>query len=77
MELGHLCRPKAEMGHAVTSAIAQWIPTFEDLFAKGMLKPLEYQTVDGAGWDKVLLGLQDLQNGKAAKKIVVKVVDEK
>lgn len=65
------------MGHAVTSAIAQWIPTFETLFAKGILKPLACQVVDGVGWDKVLLGLQDLQNGKAAKKIVVKVVDDK
>ena len=35
------------------------------------MKPIEYEVVDGVGWDKVIQGIQKLENGNAARKIVV------
>jgi hypothetical protein len=56
----------------VTKDIASWIPTFEAHLAAGTLRPIEYQVVDGVGWESVIRGIQDLEGGKAAKKIVVR-----
>ncbi|KPM45748.1 hypothetical protein AK830_g773 [Neonectria ditissima] len=75
-ELGHLCRLDEALGVEVTSTISSLIPTFETHLAAGTLKPIQYQVVDGMGWDKVIEGIQDLESGKAAKKIVVKVQKE-
>ncbi|KAG7292856.1 hypothetical protein NEMBOFW57_002901 [Staphylotrichum longicolle] len=75
-ELGHLCRLDEPIGAAVTKDIASWIPTFETHLAAGTLKPIEYQVVDGVGWEKVIQGIQELESGKAAKKIVVRTQNE-
>ncbi|KAF4965825.1 hypothetical protein FSARC_6418 [Fusarium sarcochroum] len=69
-ELGHLCRLDEPDGAQVTSDISGWIPALEAHLAAGTLKPLEYQVIDGVGWDKVIQGINDLEGGKAAKKIV-------
>ncbi|KAJ4297319.1 hypothetical protein N0V88_004237 [Collariella sp. IMI 366227] len=71
-ELGHLCRLDEPIGAQVTKDIVYWIPTFEKHLATGTLKPLEYQLVDGSGWEKVIQGIQELEGGKAVKKIVVR-----
>lgn len=71
-ELGHLCRYDEAVGAQVTKHIASWIPTFETHLAAGTLKPVEYQVVDGVGWESVIQGIKDLEAGKAAKKIVVR-----
>lgn len=60
----------------MTKNIASWIPRFEAYLAEGTLKPIEYQVVEGVGWEKIIQGIQDLENGKAAKKIVVRVQSE-
>lgn len=57
----------------MTKNIANWIPRLEAYLEAGILKPIEYQLVDGVGWEKVIQGIHDLENGKAAKKIVVRV----
>ncbi|KAH7165460.1 chaperonin 10-like protein [Dactylonectria macrodidyma] len=75
-ELGHLCRLDEELGTQVTNDIAGWIPTFETHLAVGTLKPIQYQVADGMGWDSVIQGIQDLEGGKALKKIVVRVQKE-
>ncbi|KAK4129163.1 GroES-like protein [Parathielavia appendiculata] len=75
-ELGHLCRLNEPIGQTVTKEIASWIPTFETHLAAGTLKPIEYQLGDGVGWESVIRGIQDLEAGKAAKKIVVRIQDE-
>ncbi|KAK7424263.1 hypothetical protein QQX98_000531 [Neonectria punicea] len=75
-ELGHLCRLDEALGIEVTSVITDMIPIFETHLAAGTLKPIQYQVTDGMGWDKVIEGIQDLENGKAAKKIVVRVQKE-
>jgi hypothetical protein len=60
----------------VTKDIASWISTFEAHLASGTLKPIEYQVVDGVGWEKVIQGIQELEGGNAAKKIVVRTQTE-
>lgn len=75
-ELGHLGRVETSTGAEVTNAIASWINAFETHLAAGTLVPLEYQLAAGVGWEKVIEGIQDLENGKAAKKIVVKTQEE-
>ncbi|KAL2137260.1 hypothetical protein VTI74DRAFT_4991 [Chaetomium olivicolor] len=71
-QLGHLCRFDEVIGAQVTRDIAGWIPTFEKHLASGTLKPLEYQVVDGVGWDKVIQGIRELEGGNTAKKIAVR-----
>jgi hypothetical protein len=75
-ELGHLCRLDEAIGQAVTKDIASWIPTFEAHLAAGTLKAIEYQLANGVGWESVIQGIQDLEAGKAAKKIVVRTQAE-
>ncbi|KAM0560091.1 hypothetical protein ACHAPJ_004051 [Fusarium lateritium] len=75
-ELGHLCRLDEPDGAQVTSDISGWISSLEAHLAAGTLKPLEYQIVDGVGWDKVIQGIKDFEGGKAAKKIVVRTQEE-
>lgn len=60
----------------MTKNIASWIPRLEVHLEAGTLKPIEYQLVDGVGWEKIIQGIHDLENGKAAKKIVVRVQSE-
>lgn len=61
----------------MTKDVASWVPAFEAHLAASTLKPIEYQLVDmdgdTVGWDKVIQGIQVLESGKAAKKIVVQV----
>ncbi len=54
----------------MTKDIAGWIPTFEAHLAAGTLKRVEYQVVDGVGWDKVIEGIQQQEAGPAKKLIV-------
>ncbi|KAJ4179468.1 hypothetical protein NW767_014601 [Fusarium falciforme] len=75
-ELGHLCRFDEPLGVEVTRDIASWIPTLETHLAAGTLRPIEYEVADGVGWDKVIQGIQDLENGKIAKKLVVRTQSE-
>ena len=60
----------------MTRSIAGWVPTFETHLAVGTLKRIEYQVVDGVGWDKVIQGIQELESGKATKKVVVRTQEE-
>jgi hypothetical protein len=75
-ELGHLNRLDEPIGQAVTKDIASWISTFETHLAAGTIKPVEYQLGNGVGWESVIQGIQDLEAGKAAKKIVVRTQEE-
>lgn len=75
-ELGHLCRLDEALGIQVTNDITSWIPALETHLAAGTLKPIQYQVVDGMGWESVIQGIQDLENGKAQKKIIVRVQKE-
>ncbi|KAF7554780.1 hypothetical protein G7Z17_g2678 [Cylindrodendrum hubeiense] len=75
-ELGHLCRLDEALGIEVTKDIARWIPTFETHLATGTIKPTQYQVADGMGWETVIQGIQDLEDGKALKKIVARVQKE-
>ncbi|KAH6989998.1 chaperonin 10-like protein [Ilyonectria destructans] len=75
-EFGDLYRLDKPDGVKVTKDIASWIPGFEAHLAAGTLKPIEYQVVEGVGWEKIIQGIQDLEKGKAAKKIVVRVQSE-
>lgn len=60
----------------MTEDITSWIQTFETHLAVGTLKPIQYQVADGMGWEAVIQGIQDLESGKAQKKIVVRVQKE-
>lgn len=60
----------------MTRDIASWIPTLETHLAAGTLKPIEYEVADGVGWGKVIQGIQDLENGKITKKLVVRTQSE-
>jgi hypothetical protein len=51
------------------------IPNLEAHLEAGTLKPIAYVS-DGVGWDKVIEGIQKLENGKESKKIVVRVQEE-
>ncbi|SPQ18387.1 b4b43796-8b17-4402-b827-cc67fd36ed47 [Thermothielavioides terrestris] len=74
--LGHLCRLDESTGAQVTQDIAGWISTFEAHLGTGTLRPIEYQLFDGIGWESVIKGIQELESGKAAKKIVVRTQAE-
>ncbi|KAF4445332.1 hypothetical protein F53441_10881 [Fusarium austroafricanum] len=71
--LGHLCSPDKRDGAQITANVVKWIPWLEAHLAAGTLKPLEHQVADGMGWDKVIQGIQDMEAGKAEKKIVIRV----
>ncbi|KAL1850974.1 hypothetical protein VTK73DRAFT_9568 [Phialemonium thermophilum] len=75
-ELGQLGRLQSPLGVEVTTAIASWIPDFEAHLEAGSLVPLEYDLAPGAGWEQVIASLGDLESGKSAKKIVVKIRDQ-
>jgi hypothetical protein len=74
--LGHLYSLDEPIGARVTADIIKRLPTLERYLAAGILKPLEYQSVDGVGWDKVIQGMKLLEGGKAEKKIVVRTQEE-
>ena len=74
--LGHLGRLDEPIGAEVTRNIAGWVRTFETHLAVGTLKPIEYQVVDGVGWDKVIQGIQELESGNASKKVVVRTQEK-
>ncbi|KAM0350620.1 hypothetical protein ACHAPU_003106 [Fusarium lateritium] len=74
--LGHLYRLDEPIGTQVTADMVKYIPTLEKHLAAGTLKPLQHQEVDGVGWDRVIQGIQELEAGKAEKKIVVRTQEE-
>jgi hypothetical protein len=44
--------------------------------AAGTLRPLEYQLLDGEGWDKVIEAAEMLDSGKFSQKLAVTVHKE-
>jgi hypothetical protein len=66
-------RSEGEFGPKITSDIASWVPWFERQLALGNLKTIEFETVNGTGWEKVIEGIKLLESGKASKKILVRV----
>ncbi|KAM0208056.1 hypothetical protein ACHAQI_007338 [Fusarium lateritium] len=74
--LGHLYSLDEPIGVQVTADIIKRLPTLESYLAAGILKPLEYQSIDGVGWNKVIQGMKVLEGGKAEKKIVVRTQEE-
>jgi hypothetical protein len=64
------------LGHKVTAQLASWIPDLEKHIANGAIKPLEYQLVDGKGWEAVIRAADTFENGGAERKLVVRVQDE-
>ncbi|KAH7361527.1 chaperonin 10-like protein [Plectosphaerella cucumerina] len=76
VQAGHLCREDEAIGAEVTRDIAGWVPRLEAHVAAGTLKPVDYQLANVAGWEGVIGGIQDVEGGKASKKIVVRVADE-
>ena len=74
--LGTLGRYDDLKGATTTSNLASWIPAFEGHIENGTLKPLEYEVVEGTGWEAVIKGVAELESGKASKKLVVKIQDE-
>lgn len=71
-----MCRENEAIGAEVTRDIAGWVPRLEAHVAAGTLKPVDYQLANVAGWEGVIGGIQDVEGGKASKKIVVRVADE-
>ncbi len=74
--LGLLGRLEDPRGARTTSDLASWIPLFEQHIANGALTPLEYEVVEGEGWDAVIWAVAALEAGKATKKLVAKIQDE-
>jgi len=74
--LGTLGRFDDPKGAKTTANAASWIPTLEGHLEKGTLKPLEYEVVDGKGWDAVIKGVAQLEAGGTTKKLVVRIQDE-
>ncbi|KAH6670926.1 chaperonin 10-like protein [Plectosphaerella plurivora] len=72
---GHVCREDEALGAEVTRDIASWVPGLEAHVAAGTLRPVEYQLSNVAGWEGVIQGIQDVEAGRAPKKIVVRVQD--
>ena len=73
ISLGLIGRSDSQHAIDISEKSAAMVKVFEDYHKEGILKPLAYQTVEGAGWDKVIEGIAMLEGGKATKKIVVKV----
>ncbi|KAI5457846.1 chaperonin 10-like protein [Mariannaea sp. PMI_226] len=75
VQLAHVCRRHEPIGVQVTKDIVDMIPNLEAHIALGTLRPVEY-IANGVGWEKVIEGIHDLENGKISKKIVVRVQNE-
>ena len=60
----------------MSSQIAEWIPVLEAQLAAGSISPVEYQLVKGTGWGAVIDGIKEMEAGKAAKKLAVRIVEE-
>ncbi len=76
IQLGTIGKVDTATGAKVTEQLVSWIPQLEARVADGTIKPLEYELVDGVGWDKVIEGISQLRQGKTNKKIVVRVQAE-
>lgn len=74
-KLGELGK-NSPIGIHVTEKTTSWIPVFERHIAGGALRPLEYQIVDGQGWEAVVEAAKLFGAGKAVKKLVVIVRPE-
>lgn len=64
------------VGHEVTAQLASWIPDLEKHIVNGAIKPLEYQIVEGKGWEAVIKAAEIFDKGGAEKKLVVRIQDE-
>lgn len=76
VELGHMGREDEEMGVQVTNAVRAFVPAIEAHLAAGTLKPLEYELMDGVGYDAVVQAIKRQEKGGLAKKLVVRVKHE-
>lgn len=56
----------------MTRDIASWVDAFETHLSAGTLRPIALQTVGKVGWPGVIQGIQEYQNGKVDKKLVVR-----
>ena len=63
----------APLGDHTTNAVKSWVPLLERHLAKGTLKPLEYEVVEGTGYDAVVGGIVRQEKGGLKKKLVVRV----
>ncbi|KAK3369385.1 chaperonin 10-like protein [Lasiosphaeria ovina] len=76
VQFGMLGRLDQPLGQHVTGVIAELVAAFEGHIETGAIRPLDYQLVPGAGWDRIIESIADLEAGKFTKKPVVKVQDE-
>ncbi|SPO01224.1 related to oxidoreductase [Cephalotrichum gorgonifer] len=75
-ELGHLGRYDEDLGATVSKQIAEWIPNLEEHIKHGSIKAIDYELVEGLGWEKAIEGLEKLTDGKATRKLAVVVGTE-
>jgi NADPH:quinone reductase-like Zn-dependent oxidoreductase len=79
VSLGAMGRSKEQhpKGEEVTQAVVRNISQLEPLVEAGAIRPLEYEVVDGFGWDAILKGVAQLEAGQAKHgKVVVRVQEE-
>jgi hypothetical protein len=63
------------LGREVTAQLTEWTPGLERHLAEGHIKPLEYELVQGKGWEAIVRAVQIFEKG-VDKKLVVRVQDE-
>ena len=74
--LGMLGRVGTDEEKHITAKVVEMVKAFEPYFESGELQALNYQLVDGKGWQAVVDALAAFEAGKFEKKAVIKVQDE-
>ena len=78
MHLGQLGREDGSgeegvFGRSTTGAVRGFVPILEAHLAQGSLKPLDYEVVEGVGYEAVVEGIKRQEKGGLKKKLVVRV----
>ncbi len=77
VELGKIGQDRDASCKIINDDIANMVPKLENCLAKGYIKPMEYDLVDGVGVEVVLKGIEIFNARKGGvKKVLVKVAQE-
>jgi hypothetical protein len=71
--LGAIGKVDDPIGSVVSKNLAAWIPVLEEYINTGMIKPLEYEVMEGTGWEAVINAVNLFEAGKVKTKAVIRL----
>ncbi|POR33762.1 Zinc-type alcohol dehydrogenase-like protein [Tolypocladium paradoxum] len=75
VRVGELGRD-GDIGKHVTEETAKWTPVLAGHIAKGTITPVEIEVHSGTGWQALIEAIKYYAEGKAKKKVVVRVQND-